>query len=123
MSRTALLFLFAFGACDLHLEAATTPPPGATGALDNDAQVITLSRGVALGVDCRDGSQLCTGMILETDDPSVAMAYPSFDAELDYTYDGLQPRTSMVVVGIAEGVTALHVDAEGGSVTYEVRVE
>jgi hypothetical protein len=122
MTRTALLFVFALGACDLQLVAATAPPPGATAVLDNDDKIISLSRGVALGIDCRDGSQLCTGMVLEVDDPAIAAAYPSFDTELDFTHHGLAPRTSLVVVGLAEGNTALHVDAEDGSVSYEVRV-
>lgn len=123
MKRLALaLSLFALGACDLHLEAATPPPPGGVASLDNDDRVITLSRGVALGVDCRDGSHLCTGMTLEVDDPAIAEAYVSFDTELDYTVDGPAARTSLVVVGKSEGTTALHVDADGGGVDYDVKV-
>lgn len=122
MTRLVLLSLLALGACDLQLTAATTPPPGGAANLDSDDRVITLSRGVALGVDCRDGNHLCTGMDIEVDDPAIAEAYVSFDTELDYTIDGPAVRTSLVVVGKSAGTTSLYIDADGGDVSYDVVV-
>jgi hypothetical protein len=117
--------LLTLGACDLQLAAMTPAPPGTTASLDSDDQSIELTRGVALGIDCRDGGLECESMAVEIDDPSVASAYLSFDSEIDrfeYSYDPYQPRTSLVLVGRTAGSTALHVFAEGGSVTYEVAV-
>lgn len=117
--------LVSLAACDLELAAITPPPPGTTAALDDCEQTIELTRGVALGIDCRDGGLECEAMTAEVDDPTVASAYLSFDSEIDeyeYRYDPYQPRTSLVLVGRAAGVTALHVFAEGGTVTYAVTV-
>ena len=116
-----LLALLSLGACELRLEASTAPPPGATGVLDNTDNIITLSRGVALGVTCFAADD-CRDMQIEVDDPAIAEGFPTFATELDYTIDGPAPRGSLVVVGKSVGETLLHIDAEGGSVTYEIRV-
>ena len=115
--------ILTLAACDLELAAITPAPPGTTAALDACEQTIELTRGVAVGIDCRDAGVECEAMAVEVDDPAVASAYLSFDSELDEdAYNRYQPRTSLVLVGRAAGQTFLHVDAAEGSVTYEVTV-
>lgn len=120
-----LLSALTLGACELGLAAITPAPPGTTASLDPDDQSIEITRGVALGIDCRDGGHECESLAVEVDDPGVAEAYVSFDSEIDeleYRYDVYQPRTSLVLVGRAAGETTLRVFASGDSVAYDVTV-
>jgi hypothetical protein len=56
-----ILFVVAIltlSACDLELAAITPEPPGTTAALDDCVQAIELTRGVAVGIDCRDAGRV-----------------------------------------------------------------
>jgi Flp pilus assembly secretin CpaC len=123
MMRIALLSVIAaLAACDPTLEALTAPPPGAKAELDNDEDIIHLSRGAALAVACTDGGDLCDNMSVTVADPLIAGARVAFRNALDFTFEGQRPATSFVIFGKAAGKTDVTVKSSAGDVTYRVHV-
>jgi hypothetical protein len=101
------------------LQAVTTPPPLADARLVDDGgdPSIVVSKGVALAFICTDPDtgEPCGGVSATMDDPTVASVMPGYLDVLSPAYqdpvagvDGAQPQMAFVVMGLAEGDTALH---------------
>lgn len=110
-------------ACETRLEAVTTPPGGYVGELDEDADRLTLSPGVALALRCTRNGSPCGDLGLTVDDPTVATARPAILQELGYSTEAQTdvPVAAFVVVAHRPGVTTLRItgDAEAD---YEIVV-
>jgi hypothetical protein len=119
------------GCSEVSLSAITPPPPGRDAALDDEADEIRLSRGVALAFECvsRESgySGPCRDATIAVDDPTVATVYR---AHLDalgggpwsQQPEGPQQQTAFVVVGLGAGQTTVRVATSAGDVDLALTV-
>ena len=116
----AMLLLGLGSGCEKKYEALTAPPPGLIASLDDGAKTIHLSKGVSIAFECTDDNGDPCGGGASSGDRGTALVFPAnLDSltELDHLH-GPQPRSAVVVVGIAEGHT--DVQAGGGSLSVTV---
>lgn len=118
---TTALALGAAG-CEPSLSALSTPPPGREAELDTDADVIRISEGVALAIECRGQGGPCEGLSVESDDASVADARAVYRDELAYSTSGPRSAAAFVVVGRRAGQARLSVSSQEGTRSLEVEV-
>ncbi|EYF07855.1 hypothetical protein [Chondromyces apiculatus] len=109
--------------CSPDLLPVTVPPPGAVAELDKAEETITLTRGIALGLQCTYQGP-CVDASAEVADTTVASVYPAY-VDLMAT-EGYTPssraRTVFVLVGNQAGSTTLNVTTEDGDVSYVVDI-
>ncbi|MCA9629308.1 MAG: hypothetical protein KC766_16655 [Myxococcales bacterium] len=95
-----------------HYSAINGPPPGHTAQLNDAADELRISPGVALAFTCTTpGGNPCSSSA-RIEDPSLAKLMPGHLAELDSYVDGRLPQSSYVVVGLEPGKTRLLIDDE-----------
>jgi hypothetical protein len=129
VKRSTLLLCAAAAAalsngCDPAFSALTAPPPGATAELDDAADTIALTQGVALGFSCTYQGAPCDGAEASIDDASVATVQPAYVDLLAPDYRaGDRPRVVFVVVGKRPGETTLSVAYDGSDYALTVTVE
>jgi len=122
MKPMLVLFLLAAGVvagCENHYEAITAPPPGLTASLDDQSKSIRLSRGVSIAFACTNQRGEPCGRTSSTENTGTARIFPAnLDDLTEWGYlHGPQPQAVFVVVGIAEGKTAVQAGADSLSVT------
>lgn len=95
-----------------HYSAISSPPPGHTAQLNDAADELRISPGVALAFTCTtpDGNPCSSSARIE--DPSLAKLMPGHLAALDNYVDGRLPQSSYVVIGIKPGKTRLLIEEE-----------
>lgn len=133
MSRVALLLsLLSCAApllmgCSPDLAALTVPPPGAVAELDNDAETVALTRGIALGFECTFQGRPCEGASASVDDPAIASVFPAYvdllSRQTEAATAGTKPRAAFVLVGIQEGSTTLKVSSDDGDEAFAVEIQ
>lgn len=122
--RLALLALLltAVG-CEVRLSAVTAAPPGKTAELDDADELITISKGVALGFECTFQGRECENATAESRHPDIAQVWP---ASVDWLgrdqVEGPQPAAVFVVVGKQVGTTTLKIDTADGDDVFDVDV-
>lgn len=95
-----------------HYSALNAPPPGHTAQLNDAADELRVSPGVALAFTCTTpGGNPCSSSA-RIEDPGVAKLMPGHLAQLDNYVDGRLPQSSYVVVGLKAGKTRLLIDDE-----------
>lgn len=118
------LVALAFGSagCEPTLSALSTPPPGREAELDTDTDVVRISEGVALAIECRGQGGPCEGLVVESDDAELADARAVYRDELAYSTSGPRSAAAFVVVGRRAGQTRVQVSSEEGTRSLEVEV-
>jgi hypothetical protein len=107
--KAALLALTATLAlgCAPNLWLRTAAPPSSTAVFHAGLDTIELTQGVGLGFDVWCPWASCEDVRATTDAPGVARVYPAhLDARVHVHQNG--PR-AVALVGVAPGVTTLHV--------------
>jgi hypothetical protein len=131
VSRLPALALPALAAaligCSPDLSALTVPPVGAVAELDNEEETIELTRGIALGFECKYQGSPCADASAEVEDPGVASVFPAYvDLLAPATTDGRpagdKPRSVFVLVGNQEGETTLNLSSSDGDVGFTVTI-
>jgi hypothetical protein len=122
-----LLLLGMSSGCAPYLSAVTTPPPLRTAQLDDWAQTVELSVGVALAFSCDDWTAMpCQGAKASVEDTAVAQVYPAHLNQLSRDWGpgqrGPRAETGFVIAGLKPGSTTLHVMSEDGDVAFAVKV-
>jgi len=126
-SFMSLLLLGLLSGCGPYLAALTTPPPLRTAALDDVAQTIELSAGVALAFSCDNWTAMpCQDAKARIDDAAVAQVYPAHLNQLSHDWGpgqrGPRSETGFVIAGLKPGTTTLHVSSDDGEVAFAVEV-
>ena len=122
-TRTTVLCILvaaaALSGCDfVTLQAQSVAPPGAIADVDTGCEEITLSKGVALAIECVDRNQPCEAVSIAVSDPAITQAYPAFSDNFASDYNGTRPASTFVIVGKQVGTTEITVDTSEGEVTY-----
>ena len=130
--HTLLLALsLCLGACgEVSFEAITTAPPDRVADLNEEEGTITLSRGVALAIECTSSGSghhgPCENMTRRVDDPRVALALPADVDELRDRYErgsvDTRQAAVLVVAGRAPGTTTVRVTTDRGGASFDVTV-
>lgn len=132
MSRAALVLALsscaaALSGCSPELQALTVPPPGAVAELDDQAETVALTRGIALGFECIYQGRPCEGASAEVEDPAVASVFPAYvdllSRQTEAATAGTTPRAAFVLVGIQEGSTTLKVTSDDGDEAFAVEIQ
>jgi hypothetical protein len=103
-----LVLLSSLVGCAPDLTQLTAPPPGRTATIDNQDDVIELSRGVALAFECAR----CEDATISVDDETIAelrRAHLNDLGETGYYASPGRDRTGHVLLGRTPGITQLHV--------------
>jgi hypothetical protein len=127
----AVVIAFAAGCDPVSLTALTVPPPGKVALLDDEAQTLKLSRGIAVGFECTANTTEyngpCRNARAKTDDENVAVVFSSYLDSVADTWDGgaagPRSRVAFVVVGLAAGKTDVHVITADGDVDLSVTIQ
>jgi hypothetical protein len=127
MRAFGLLLLGLVSGCGPYLAALTAPPPSRTAALDDVAQTIELSAGVALAFSCDSwAARPCQGAEARTDDPAIARIYPAHLSQLSRDggpgQRGPRIETGFVIAGLKPGTTTLRLSSDDGEVVFAVEV-
>jgi hypothetical protein len=132
VKRAALVIaVLAAGCGEVTLSALTVAPPGKTAHLDNEAEAIHLSRGIAIGFECTanedDYHGPCRKAKIYVDNPDIVAGYTSFmDTTLDSYeggYEGARQRSAFIIVGLQPGTTDVTIDTDDGNVTLDVTIQ
>jgi hypothetical protein len=115
-------------ACDspLAFSPVSQAPPTKEAALHSMGG-ITISKDVALALECWSGSGPCAKMRFEVGDPSLVQIFRAFENQTMTTQGEDQPpieekASVFVVVGTNVGKTNIHVVAENGDADLAVDV-
>ena len=96
-----------------HYQALSTPPPDRVAELNRSEGVVTLSPGVALGLECvNPWGNPCAPDQVSVADPRIAKVYLAHLGHLEEYTSGSSLPTSFVVVGVQPGETMLTVPGE-----------
>ena len=122
-----LLLLGLLPGCGPYLAARTTPPPLRTAVLDDVAQTIELSAGVALAFSCDNWTAMpCQNAKARTDDAAVAQVYAAHLNQLSHDWGpgqrGPRVETGFVIAGLKPGKTTLRVSSDDGEAVFAVEV-
>ncbi len=123
MTRAALLVsALLVAACSPRLSVITPAPPNRVVHLDEDADRIDVSEGVAVGVECTRQGLPCKELHATMIDPKIARVYPAHMSRLDWGYHEQGNVSTIALVGLAPGRTTVRVSSEGWTHDYEVDV-
>ncbi len=113
--------------CAISLHPISDPPPTKTAELNAEEHVITVSKGVALAIQCVDTNtaEACKGLRVESDDDTIVEVLPAFLAPTGRsatTATAGQPRAAFVVLGNTVGEVTVRVFTDNGHDQYTARV-
>jgi hypothetical protein len=115
--------------CGPYLAALTAPPPLQTATLDDVAQTIELSAGVALAFSCESWAAMpCQNAKARTDDAAVAQIYQAHLNHLSRDWGagpgqrGPRIETGFVIAGLKPGKTTLRLSSDDGELAFAVEV-
>jgi hypothetical protein len=121
--------------CRPLIMPVSSAPPGREAAIDqysSNPDTIHLSKGVALGVECRSGSWFspCEGASARTSNGEIARVMrghlDKFRSPYGYTdsYESdASHRSVFIVMGVEAGETDLTIDSEDGARHFKVIVD
>ncbi len=124
--------LSALAGCSPSLNAVTRPPPSKSADMYHpfgDPDSIHLSRGAAIGLDCRElwWGGACENAVMTSDDPNVARVLPAYlkHAPDPWMAGRVEPQRErgFVVLATGPGRTTVHVRSEEGESSVDVTVE
>jgi hypothetical protein len=123
MTRLLILLALVTAACGPHYYALSTPPPGRVAIIDDEANSIRLSLGVAVAFRCEQRGP-CEDALATSDDPAIAEIRSASLARLETEpFRGEIPATTFVVVGRHPGSTTLRIATAGKDGVIRVTVE
>ena len=93
------ILVFVAVGCGDRFSALSVPPPGAVAEFDAIAKKVSLSKGVAIAIECRSQYEPCKELSVAAANPDVAMVHIAKLDELSYSSRGPQQRAALVVVG------------------------
>ena len=131
MTRLLLVLSLALVGCgEVTLAAITVPPPGKVAVLDDEADTLEISHGVALAFECNANDDYygpCRNATASVGDDTVASVFASYSDALAPSWNdgasGPRARTAFVVVGLREGKTEVFITTSDGDVSLDVTVK
>ena len=126
-----VIAVLATGCGEVTLSALTVAPPGKTAHLDNEADALHLSRGIAIGFECTSNegnyNGPCRKAKIYVDNQDIVAGFTSYmDTTLDSYeggFEGPRQRSAFVIVGLQPGTTDVTIDTDDGNVTLDVTIE